>query len=584
MNELDRLLEAARLATPDPIGDAETEALIRRAKERASVVPLERARAMREEAELGAPDEVELEEAAELGMSDAVERVLERARAAEPAPLTERELRAMVQRAAITGRARHRSWTRRRVMAVSAFAATLAAAAVTLVVFERRVEPEVARVTETVQVSEPTDLDLPTGDKLVAASGARFEVELPAPRVRRVRLSGGSMLFDVRSIDRGRFAVSTRNARIVVLGTVFSVRATEHATTVWVYEGAVRVQGPDGTQVVEAGGVVHLGEGSAGQDELATAGREAAARRLASASAMAADSSARAGTDASDAGTRADVARPRTLSGASLARARDAVSGTSAVAASAGGLDEDVSAGSTTAVAAATRGARTSAGPQTHADDVAHASEPAREPRVSTSALAETRSSAARSDRQPQERSVPAAASAATSEQDRTVAAGSAQAAGMTVAEARALIAQGRAARALAAAEAAVARGEVDPWRMLEGDALRVLGRHREAADVYRRAARELPAPRRQQAGFLEARVRWGALHDAEGALHALRSSEVTARGSVLRERALVLEVQLLRALGRRQEAAEAAAVYLRDYPDGPDAEALRAHQRAGGP
>lgn len=78
---------------------------------------------------------------------------------------------------------------------------------------------------------EPADLDLPTGDHLVAAPGARFRVDLPEARRRRVHLDDGAMLFDVRRIDGGRFTVSTPLTDVTVLGTVFSVFASARATT-----------------------------------------------------------------------------------------------------------------------------------------------------------------------------------------------------------------------------------------------------------------------------------------------------------------------------------------------------------------
>jgi hypothetical protein len=143
--------------------------------------------------------------------------------------------------------------------------------------------------------------------------------------------------------------------------------------------------------------------------------------------------------------------------------------------------------------------------------------------------------------------------------------------------EARALIAT-EPARALAEARRATQSGDVDPWRMLEGDALRALGRIGEAADVYGQAARELAPPRRAQAGFLEARLRATDLADAEGALSALRGAGVTAPGSPLRERGLALEADLLARLGRSAELANVATQYLRDYPEGPRADAMRAH------
>ncbi|MCZ7684172.1 MAG: hypothetical protein M5U28_37515 [Sandaracinaceae bacterium] len=273
---------------------------------------------------------------------------------------------------------------------------------------------------------------------------------------------------------------------------MFSVRATERATTVWVYEGAVRVEGSSGARVLSAGGVLHLGEGEAGEDALAVAGREAAERRERGRSEVAA-------AVVEDRPTSLERAEPQ---------ARVIV-------------------------------APADVGAPSHPP-------PSREPRPRVPREAAPEQTAVE----------PASASPA---------------------EVRALIAQGGAARALPIAQEAIARGETDPWRMLEGDALRVLGRFEDAAVAYRQAAAELSAPRRQQAGFLEARVRMAQLNDPDGALRALRDAEVTRAGSVLRERGMVLEVRLLAQLGRRAEAASVARDYLRDYPDGPEAEAMRA-------
>jgi tetratricopeptide (TPR) repeat protein len=115
---------------------------------------------------------------------------------------------------------------------------------------------------------------------------------------------------------------------------------------------------------------------------------------------------------------------------------------------------------------------------------------------------------------------------------------------------------------------------------MLEGDALRSLGRIEEAADAYRRAVGELPPPRRQQAGFLEARLRSGELGDPEGALSALRRAGVTAAGSPLRERAMALEAQLHHRLGNTMELRAVAAAYLGDYPNGSRANEMRGYLR----
>lgn len=438
MSALDDLLGAAREAEPEPLDDAAVDALVRGARGR--------------EPSRGRLDQL-----------------LAEARGAEPEPLDELAVRRMAQRAAMTGGARHNTWTRRRLMVAAGLAAAAAAAAVTLwslpeaAPVAREAAPAERPGPVPVEApSEPTDLELPTGDRIVAAPGARFSVEMARPEQRSVRLGGGTMLFDVRPIDGGRFSVSTPNAEVLVLGTVFTVHATDHGTTVRVYEGRVQVRGRggagghDAVRVITAGGMVHLGGGDPVGDPLARQGRDAARERE-------------------------GVQPARAVTPAVAPRARPAPRPTAA--------------------------------------------EP--EPRPEA-------------------------------------------------ADVHLWIARGEAARALDEARLWTARGRVDPWRMLEGDALRALGRHGEAADVYRRATVELPPPRRQQAGFLEARLRAGELADPAGALRALRDAEVTAAGSALRERGLAFEAQLLTRLGRRGEVREIAEAYLADFPEGSQAEAMR--------
>lgn len=452
MSELERLLALARDAEPEALDAAATDALVRGAMRTA------------------APQQPE---------APSLEQLLAAARDAEPEPLDDLAVRRMAQRAAMTGGARHNTWTRRRLMVAAGVAAAAAAAAVTLWWLPTAAPPdpvaeapravERERPTRPDEANEPTDLELPTGDRIVAASGARFSVEMARPEERRVRLGGGTMLFDVRPIDGGRFSVSTPNAEVLVLGTVFTVHATDEGTTVHVYEGRVQVRGygsaggHDAVRVVTAGGMVHLGGGDPASDTLAREGRAAARERDAVASSEEA---------------------PSQVSPGLPARRR----------------------------VASERGPAVEPEPSVEAHDV------------------------------------------------------------------RLWIARGDAARALDQARRHTEGGRVDPWRMLEGDALRALGQHADAADIYRRATVELPPPRRQQAGFLEARLRAAELGDPAGALRALRDAEVTAPSSPLRERGLALEVQLLTRLGRHGEVREIAQEYLEDYPEGSQSEAMRRH------
>jgi tetratricopeptide (TPR) repeat protein len=447
MSELDRLIEMAQRAEPEPLDEARTVALVGAAR-----APLN--------------------------------RLVAEARSAEPEPLSDLTLLRMARHAAVAGGAQHRSWTRRRVMLAAGVAAAIAAS-LTLVLLPR--EDTRPIVQHHAEPGRSASLELASGDRLVAASGARFHVELERAGERRVRLERGAMLFDVRAIEGGRFSVATPAAEVVVLGTVFSVRTSAESTTVYVYEGRVEVRGGGRVRIVNAGGTAHLGGGRPAPDELAEQGERAAQARAAVASAE------ESTLEAEPPLAPAELAPPE---------------------------------------AAPVRVV------------------PPAPPQAEEAQAEETPPEAARP----------------------------------SVADARAWIASGDAARALLEAQSATRAGDVDPWRMVEGDALRALGRASEAADAYHRASEELASPRRQQAGFLEARLRASELGDSEGALRALHDAGVSADGSPLRERGLSLEAQLLSRLGRTEELAQIAELYLRDYPNGPQAVAMRAARvlRAG--
>ncbi len=189
-----------------------------------------------------------------------LDRLLAQAREAEPEPLDEDAVERAVTHAALTGRARHRAWVRRRALGALALGSAVAVAAVLLHLAPApdaappsasRPAPSVAP--EAVVERERTDLELPTGDRLLAEEGARFHVELATERERRIRLSSGSMLFDVRPLEGGRFTVRTPSAEIVVLGTVFTVTTDPRGTVVRVYEGRVEVRHEGAVEEVVAG-------------------------------------------------------------------------------------------------------------------------------------------------------------------------------------------------------------------------------------------------------------------------------------------------------------------------------------------
>ncbi|UJR86048.1 FecR family protein [Sandaracinus amylolyticus] len=144
--------------------------------------------------------------------------------------------------------------------------------------------------------------------------------------------------------------------------------------------------------------------------------------------------------------------------------------------------------------------------------------------------------------------------------------------------DARARLLRGDPTAALAALPPPAERdGE---WTLLEADALRALGRDAEAAEVYERAARTLPAGLARSAGFLAAELHLRRLHDPTRALAALDASHADAEGTALRERALVLRAEAQLASDRRTDLAETARRYLDAYPDGPRAAWMQLHAR----
>lgn len=79
------------------------------------------------------------------------------------------------------------------------------------------------------------------GSQLDLAPASAIEVHLLRQR-RSVRLSGGAVRFDVAADAARPFEVLTREARIEVVGTVFTVRDRGGAVSVSVEHGKVRVQ------------------------------------------------------------------------------------------------------------------------------------------------------------------------------------------------------------------------------------------------------------------------------------------------------------------------------------------------------
>jgi ferric-dicitrate binding protein FerR (iron transport regulator) len=99
-----------------------------------------------------------------------------------------------------------------------------------------------ATTLEVARGERPLRVALTSGDTVLAAPGTKLEVLAQDVAHRELRLSEGTALFDVvRLHGAQRFEVETRQARVQVRGTVFSVEVTNGRTIVRVYEGQVWV-------------------------------------------------------------------------------------------------------------------------------------------------------------------------------------------------------------------------------------------------------------------------------------------------------------------------------------------------------
>ncbi len=174
------------------------------------------------------------------------------ARETEAEALDDTDARRMIRQATLGARARGARRRQRWVMATSAATAAALAALVTLAwvtsgdsagqAAAPPAAPESAAGETVPAHADPMELALPSGDRITAVEGSRFELLSMTDTERRVSLSRGAMLFDVARLgDGATFEVETRDLRVRVLGTIFSVDAREDGTTVRVYEGRVEV-------------------------------------------------------------------------------------------------------------------------------------------------------------------------------------------------------------------------------------------------------------------------------------------------------------------------------------------------------
>ena len=140
---------------------------------------------------------------------------------------------------------------------------------------------------------------------------------------------------------------------------------------------------------------------------------------------------------------------------------------------------------------------------------------------------------------------------------------------------ARADVTAGRYTAALAKC-AAAPHPLTGDWLLVDADALRAVGKKREAADALAAAVAVLDGTAQAEAGYSAAYLRFHDLHDGAGALAVLTAGYVDIPGSLFEERGLALHVQILVAAGKRAEAQPLAQRYLDRFPRGE----LRAQMR----
>jgi hypothetical protein len=132
---------------------------------------------------------------------------------------------------------------------------------------------------------------------------------------------------------------------------------------------------------------------------------------------------------------------------------------------------------------------------------------------------------------------------------------------------ARALLGQGQAEAALALAEAHANESNAD-WHLLAADAQQALGRFAAAAQRYEQAAQALSGAPREQAALSAVTLTLHQAHDPTRALALLDAFALDDDRASVRERASVLRIDALLALGHREAARVHALRYLGREPD----------------
>lgn len=124
------------------------------------------------------------------------------------------------------------------------------AAVIAFVVWRPLTQPK-APVATAAAASET--IALPDGSKLTFASGSQLTVASATMERVRIELASGEAFFDVTHVEGRSFVVHALGHDVTVVGTQFSVRARDSVLAVEVKRGRVRVNGPTGEHVLDAG-------------------------------------------------------------------------------------------------------------------------------------------------------------------------------------------------------------------------------------------------------------------------------------------------------------------------------------------
>jgi transmembrane sensor len=129
------------------------------------------------------------------------------------------------------------------------FPALVVAAVVAFLVLRPHAQPKepvaVATASETIALVDGSKVTFPSGSRLTVASATPEKV--------RIELASGEASFDVTHVEGRSFVVHALGHDVTVVGTQFLVRARESVLTVEVRRGRVRVNGPAGEHILDAG-------------------------------------------------------------------------------------------------------------------------------------------------------------------------------------------------------------------------------------------------------------------------------------------------------------------------------------------